>query len=403
MKIITRFACEKDFTEWAKKVNPGLTRYAKEYDLDTKVIKNRKVIPETRNREWEYVNEMWVDMPRCVNKSIHAWGCIDVTFSDLQQYQTILEQPITLKTRSVWYPKLQWKTHLNAKKWVSDGPKKKYPIYIVSKNRSSRCITARALDRMNTDYRVIVEKDQLEDYAKYIDRNKLIVLPQKYLDEYDTCDNVVGKSKGPGAARNFAWDLSKDYKRHWVMDDNIDFFAIFDNNQKIRVYSETAFRVMEDFTDRYSNIAISGPNYYKFCKETDACPPFITNTRIYSCLLINNSYPGRWRGRYNEDTDLSLCALKKRWCTIQFNYVLQDKITTQRMKGGNTDEFYEKEGTRLKSEMIAELHPDVAQVKWKFNRWHHEVNYAVFKTKPLLDRVVPTDYRLQLRNSSDNE
>jgi len=44
--------------------------------------------------------------------------------------------------------------------------------------------------------------------------------------------------------------------------------------------------------------------------------------------LIRNDVPYRWRGRYNEDTDLSLRMLKDRWCTIQFNAFLQGKAAT---------------------------------------------------------------------------
>ena len=52
--------------------------------------------------------------------------------------------------------------------------------------------------------------------------------------------------------------------------------------------------------------------------------------------------------------------------------------TTQKIKGGNTDEFYETEGTLPKSKMLEEMHPDVAKVVWKFNRWHHQVDYSGF-------------------------
>ena len=127
-------------------------------------------------------------------------------------------------------------------------------------------------------------------------------------------------------------------------------------------------------------------NYYSFCKKTDKVPPFIINTRIYSCLLIENGAGYRWRGRYNEDTDLSLRVLKDGLCTIQFNAFLCGKVTTQRMKGGNTKEFYREEGTLPKSQMLAELHPDVASVVWRFNRWHHHVNYRGFKANKLIKR-----------------
>jgi len=56
---------------------------------------------------------------------------------------------------------------------------------------------------------------------------------------------------------------------------------------------------------------------------------------------------------------------------------------TQTMAGGNTDEFYEKKGTLPKSKMLEHLHPDVAEVVWKFKRWHHKVNYQPFKRNRL--------------------
>ena len=42
-----------------------------------------------------------------------------------------------------------------------------------------------------------------------------------------------------------------------------------------------------------------------------------------------------------------------------------------------------KDGTLNKSKMLEELHPDVAKVVWKFNRWHHHVDYRSFKNNKL--------------------
>lgn len=260
----------------------------------------------------------------------------------------------------------------------------KFPIYIVSKGRFKNALTMRALDIMGLDYRVIVEKDEFINYADVYGCERVIALPNSFKDEYDTFwdRGKVGGRTGPGAARNFAWDHSVKggYSHHWVMDDNLDAFHRMHNNEKWECESPAIFRAMEDFTLRFKNVGISGPNYYSFAKATDALPPFITNTRIYSCLFIKNDLPFRWRGTYNEDTDLSLRVLKSGLCTIQFNAFLQGKVTTQRMKGGNTDEFYSKDGTYDKSKMLEDMHPDVAKVKWKFNRWHHEVNYKIYKT-----------------------
>ena len=45
-----------------------------------------------------------------------------------------------------------------------------------------------------------------------------------------------------------------------------------------------------------------------------------------------------------------------------------------------------KEGTLKKSQMIEDMHPDVARVAWRFNRWHHYVNYKPFEKNKLIKR-----------------
>ena len=260
-----------------------------------------------------------------------------------------------------------------------------YPIYIVSKGRWKSRLTSRALEYMKVPYHIIVEEAEYEEYAKVIDKDKILITPEKYNTEYDVFWDDDDSRLGPGAARNFAWQhsIEQGYDWHWVMDDNLDAFHRLNNNIKSEVLSGTIFKCMEDFVMRYDNVAIAGPNYYSFCKANDAVPPFVKNTRIYSCLLIRNDIPYKWRGRYNEDTDICLRALKDGWSTIQFNAFLQGKVTTQRMKGGNHQQFYEKDGTYLKSKMLEDMHPDVAKVVWRFNRWHHHVDYRPFKNNRL--------------------
>ena len=268
----------------------------------------------------------------------------------------------------------------------------------------------KALTAMNVPFTVVVEEQEYDAYAKHLDPSQLLVLDKSYQDNYDTCDELgTEKSKGPGPARNFIWDYaaSKGHKRHWVMDDNIISFYRFHENRQIKVYSGAIFQAMEDFCDRYTNVAMAGPNYFMFVPRKQKAPPFVLNTRIYSCNLILNDIPYRWRGRYNEDTDLSLRMLKDGWCTVQFNAFLQEKLRTQLIAGGNTAEFYQKEGTLPKSKMLVQLHPDVARLTWKFQRWHHEVDYKPFK-KNLLQRhkdislaAKPNDYGLELKKVSN--
>jgi hypothetical protein len=132
---------------------------------------------------------------------------------------------------------------------------------------------------------------------------------------------------------------------------------------------------------------MAGPAYDSLIPPRNIWPPFVLNTRIYSCNLIRNAAPFRWRGRYNEDTILSLDMMKAGRVTVQFNAFLQQKVATQAIKGGNTDEFYAKYGTVEKSRMLARVHPDVAMVGKRYGRWHHYVNYPALKINAL-DRHV---------------
>ena len=266
-----------------------------------------------------------------------------------------------------------------------------YPLYIPTKGRSEYMITSRALDKINVPHRLVIEEQEYKKYLEAVNGNKkkLIVLDLSYKNKYELCDSLgLTKSTGPGPARNFIWDysISEGYPWHWVMDDNIKCFRRMNDAARIKVADGTIFKAMEDFVDRYKNVGMAGPNYSMFEFGASALPPFVVNTRIYSCNLIRNDLKYRWRGRYNEDTILSLDMLKGGWCTIQFNAFLQEKLRTQTIGGGNTQEFYAKEGTIAKSKMQENVHPDVSRVVWKFGRWHHHVNYNVFKKMKLIKK-----------------
>ena len=263
-----------------------------------------------------------------------------------------------------------------------------FPIYVVSKGRWDNQLTGRALDVIGGPYRMIVEEGEEEQYEAERGSSciEFLVTPQKYKDEYDMYWVDDDPRLGPGASRNFAWEhsMSMGFSHHWVMDDNFDGFHRLNRNIKAQAHTGAIFRAMEDFVLRYDNIAISGPNYSGFCNKAEALPRYVKNTRIYSCLFIRNDIPYRWRGRYNEDTDICLRVLKDGWATLQFNAFLADKITTQRMHGGNHQQFYSKDGTIQKSRMLEDMHPDVAKVVMRYGRWHHEVDYKPFKGNPLM-------------------
>ena len=223
---------------------------------------------------------------------------------------------------------------------------------------------------MGVEYKVVIEPQEREKYAQIIDESKLLNLPFSNLGQ------------GSIPARNWVWNHSANlgFSRHWILDDNIEAFNRLHMNDKLEVRCNATFRACEDFTDRFQNVGLSGMNYYSFCKSTDSVPPYYLNTRIYSCILVRNDLNFRWRGRYNEDTDLSLRVLKSGECTILFNAFLCGKVTSMRMKGGNTDSIYAETDNRLEfAQSLVDQHPDVAKVTRKFGRWHHHVNYKPFK------------------------
>jgi hypothetical protein len=270
--------------------------------------------------------------------------------------------------------------------------KPRFPLYIpsVGRHEHARRLTSRALDLMGVQYRLVVEPQEYEQYVAAVgDPAKVLQLDMAYKNRYDTFDDLgLAKSTGPGPARNFIWDhsIAEGHAWHWVMDDNIRGFYRLNRNRKTYYRDGSCFWFMEEFVLRYLNVGMAGPNYESFAPRKNKHYPFILNTRIYSCNLIRNDLPFRWRGRYNEDTDLSLRMLKAGWCTIQFNAFLQNKMETQAMKGGNTQAFYEHEGTRAKSEMQVAMHPDVSRLVFKFGRIHHHVDYRPFRSLKLRRR-----------------
>jgi hypothetical protein len=297
----------------------------------------------------------------------------------------------------------------------------RYPVYIISKGRHESMLTSRSLSRMKVPHSIAIEPQDKDAYEKALDTFKirpyvtLLILP------------FSNHGDGPGRARNWCWDhsISVGAKKHWVLDDNIDDFYRLHKNKRIRVGSGAIFRAAEDFVDRYENIPISGFQYRFFIAPDSKYPPFVTNTRIYSCLLIDNECKHKWRGRYNEDTDICLRVLKDGDCTVQFNAFLQGKAATQTLKGGNTEEFYHKEfgddkekwrdgklnssGTVKKSQMLYDMHPDVTKIVFRYGRWHHFVDYTPFKSNKLRlkkNAFVPTgvnNYGMKLITDYNND
>ena len=196
----------------------------------------------------------------------------------------------------------------------------KYPIYIISKGRWENPQTANFFKKDGVDFKILVEPQEYDSYCKAIGKEYVMKLPFSNL------------GVGSYPARNFAWEdsIKNGHERHWCFDDNIMGMRRLVKGNKIPCNSLKAIQFLEEFTDRYENIAISGFNYGKFvipgCSDKK---PFVHNVHVYSALLIKNNMPYRWRLKYNEDVDLCLQVLDNKLCTVLFNaFVISKTIST---------------------------------------------------------------------------
>lgn len=323
--------------------------------------------------------DLWKGMPEFIQDDLGPEYTINVHFrnqEDFQSFAKLIEQDpaaIRMAQNSTWFPAESVGTYKD-KRWQSTRRLlPQYPIYVISKGRSESRLTARHLEKIGVPYRIVIEPQERDDYACVIDPKRILVLPFSDLGQ------------GSIPARNWVWEhaITEGHERHWILDDNIAGFFRLNKNMKIPVSDGAIFKAAEEFVDRYENVGISGFQYFKFASRKAVLPPFVLNTRIYSCILIQNDIPYRWRGRYNEDTDLSIRALKDGWCTVLFNAFLCDKTTTMRMGGGNTDELYVDDGRLQMAESLVAQHPDIVKLTEKWGRPQHHVDYSVFAKNKL--------------------
>tara|TARA_R110002072_G_scaffold223_3_gene1661 strand:+ start:1367 stop:3040 length:1674 start_codon:yes stop_codon:yes gene_type:complete len=321
------------------------------------------------------------------------------------------------KCKSLWFPK---RPVLKKNNEYWDTKKKiinKYKIYCITKGRYEKQTTRKYLEEMGADYYLVVETAEVQ---KYIDngcpKEKILEFtPEAKKDITHTCQKWIDGGSIP--VRNFIWEhsINQGQLRHWCLDDNLDGFHRLYKNARVPIKSPVVFRAVEDYADNCKNLYMCGLNYSSMVPEISRRRSLTTNnTRIYSCILIHNSldnaiikhtkdkteteyWTNRWRGAYNEDTDLSLRLLKCGLPTILFNNLLCNKMTTNSCKGGNTDSIYKGDGLQKKLEQLLLFHGDVAKQSNKFKKEnHHQVDYSGFKENKVIfnDKIKTYNYNM---------
>jgi hypothetical protein len=259
----------------------------------------------------------------------------------------------------------------------SEDFRPRHPVYVISKGRASLGEhTGVFLAEDGIDHHIVVEPQEADAYIARFGEERVYVLPFSNLGQ------------GSIPARNWCWEhaAAAGAERHWILDDNIRYVARFYRGLRHRINSGVAFSAAEDFTDRYTNVALTGFDYWMF-GPIIVKKPFRLNQHVYSTILIRNDLPYRWRGRYNEDTDLCLQVLSGGWCTVQITAFLIHKMGTMQAAGGNTDELYDGDGRLKMARALERQWPGIVTTERRFNRPQHVVkaNWRAFDT-PLIRR-----------------
>ena len=117
-------------------------------------------------------NQEWLESPTIVIK------CCD---EDKLQIHKLLDVK-KVSSLYLWFPQRLQQEHRFMKASITTT---KYPIYIISKGRYFRNKkyqapkTVQYLNTIGVDYTIVVEPDEVDEYAKSIPREKIIVLPEK--------------------------------------------------------------------------------------------------------------------------------------------------------------------------------------------------------------------------------
>jgi hypothetical protein len=341
----------------------------------------------------------WKEMPE-FNVATIRYEETTVRFSNITEaFEKWLRETLKLKITQgfTWFPEFPAEIKdANDYSWTAPLVQNKYPIFILSYRRPDEQKTHAYLDWIGLPYQVVIEPEDLEDYALYIDRTKLVVMPHSWKLKQ------LAKGNGGGIpARNYILQLAREMgaKRHWVLDDNIHNYVRSEGSKRLTMKCNP-FRPVEDFVDRYSNIAVAGHNYKNFCVDTTRVKPIRWNTRIFSSILRLTD-DEEWEGVYNEDLDLSIRYLKKGLVSAEFQTLLADKTTTGRSKGGNTDTIYKVGDAKSEALYQAKLakamaiklkHPDLPIEiipQFKDPVPHHKINLCeIFKQPAIMFEAV---------------
>ena len=217
----------------------------------------------------------------------------------------------------------------------------KYSIYIPSKGRYDKNLTADLFLQNEIPFRLVVEPQDERGYVKAFGRSKVLILHEN--------------DRGVAYVRNWIKKYSAlaGEKYHWQIDDDIRTFKRRIENKNVKTNPLDVLLEVEAEVDKYSNIGQAGitSDVFAFSSKKD----IYINRQIYSVMLFNNEVPVSFRENTIDDLDYSLQVLSSGWCTLFFTRIMFELMPTMKQKGGNTDlEYVGDRREKLYEKIIAD-------------------------------------------------
>ena len=274
---------------------------------------------------------------------------------NINNVKDILNNNFSMSYQNVFYKKKQQgekiicsiTTHVNhipvsrglyIQKEESKMNEHNYPINIVSfKRANDKCgLTHKYLCKNKINHYLFCEPFEYDEYAKWIDSN--------YCELIQSDENYSETQKfGSTPMRNFIMDYWKKdkYERCWILDDNIEGYEVNVQSTKHAINGVAVFTTVEEYVEKYDNVAICSHNIASLVRESDANPVMVRNGKCYSSILISLTEPLLvWSKKYQEDNFISMKALHLGYCNMCFNHVVYKKSTSGSCPGGNRETLY---------------------------------------------------------------
>lgn len=231
----------------------------------------------------------------------------------------------------------------------------KYPVCIVSKDRSDTCTTHTLLDFEGVKWFYMVEPKDYDAYVARFGKSKVI--------------NIEQNDKGIYYVRNYCieWSKKNGYDKHWQVDDDLRSLHYRPMNFIKGIRDSTRIENPSSMLSYIEDISIKCVNYgagclthdgFAFSKKNDVD----INKMIYCFQLINNSIKSRYQPHTSEDVDFSVRILKEGYVTMVFNKYSFRTPASGSLKGGcNSSIDYKKIGNvdnrKLRNLKLCQTYP----------------------------------------------